>query len=606
MTTSEHYQNDIRKDSKTNDPFRKRKDMVKHDVLSEERKKKYIRWISFWRLNPHRFIQDFFGIHLYPYQVLMIWILQRSNLAYIVASRAAAKTWIIAVWSLTLAVLYPGIKIIVCAKTIKQGAIILSEKLTSLRDTYPNVAREIKTITTNANVNEAIFHCGSTIKVVPSSESSRGNRANYIIIEESRLVPKEILEAIIKPFLFSRTPPYRLKPEYANDDNLKEEGIISYITSSWYKSEYWYQYVKSTIRRMLKGDETANFLALDYLICLYHNIKTKKMLQNEMNDADPVTVSMEYENIPSGESGQSYFKLAQFNRNLKRAFYPQRNEDYNPKRNPFEIKKVDGELRIMSVDVATRANKANDNTIMGCSRLIPLKGKGYQRQFVYMESHKGKNTVLQAKRIKEIFYDFECDHLVLDLQNAGIGIFDGLSQNTNSEERGIQFPPFTVSDSLFIDEKIKEELRERTLGLNALPVVFPISATAPLNSQIAVAFRKSLQNKLWNFLLPDGEAEEFLIKTYKNFMSNDDESARAFYLNPYLQTSLMIAECVNLDMSLVSGNIKLSERTGNYKDRYSMVSYMNWIVSSVFDIELLKQVDERDDLSAILGVTMVL
>lgn len=606
MPTLKNYRTDSVRDSKSTDSFKKKKDMVRHDTLPEERKKRYIRWISFFRSNPHRFIQDYFGIHLYPYQVLMIWILQRSNLAYIVASRAAAKTWIIAVWSLTLAVLFPGIQIIVCAKTIKQGAIILSEKLTALKNNYPNVAREIKSITCNANVNEAIFHCGSTIKVVPSSESSRGNRANYIIIEESRLVPKEILEAIIKPFLFSRTPPYRLKPEYANDDRLKEEGIISYITSAWYKSEYWYQYVKSTIRRMLKGDETANFLALDYLICLFHNIKTKKMIQNEMADADPVTVQMEYENIPSGESGQSYFKMAQFNRNLKRAFYPQRNEDYNPKKNPFAINKVDGEIRIMAVDVATRANKANDNTIMGCSRLIPMRGKGYQRQPVYMESHKGKNTVLQAKRIKEIYYDFECDHLVLDLQNAGISVFDGLSQNTNSEERGIQFPPFTVSDNPFIDEKVREELRERTLGLNALPVIFPISATAPLNSQIAVAFRKSLQNKLWNFLIPDGDAEEFLIKTYRDFMNNDDETLRAFYLNPYLQTSLMIAECVNLDMSLVSGNIKLVEKPGNYKDRYSMISYMNWIVNNVFDIELLKETDETDDLAAILGVTMVM
>jgi hypothetical protein len=606
MPSIKHYQNDFRKDVKSNNPFRKKKDMVRHDVLSEERKKKYIAWISFFRDNPHRLISDYFGIHLYPYQVLMIWLLQRSTLAYIVASRAASKSWIIAVWSLTLAVLYPGIKIIVCAKTIKQGSIIIGEKLTSLRDAYPNVAREIRSITCNANVNEAQFICGSSIKVVPSSESSRGNRANYIIVEESRLVPKEILEAIIKPFLFSRVPLFMLKEEYANDDRLKEEGLISYITSSWYKSEYWYSYVKSTIKKMLRGDETSNFLALDYLICLRHNIKTEQMLRDEMSDADPVTVQMEYLNIPSGESGQSYFKMAQFNRNLKRAFYPQRNEEYNSKKNPFGIAKIDGEIRIMAVDVATRANKANDNTIMGCSRLIPMRGKGYQRQFVYMESHKGKNTVLQAKRIKEIFYDFECDHLVLDLQNAGISIFDGLSQNTNSEERGIQLPPFTVSNSLFIDEKLKEELRERTLGLNALPVIFPISATAPLNSQIAVAFRKSLQNKLWHFLLPDGDAEEFLIKTYKDFMNNDDDTARAFYLNPYLQTSLMIAECVNLDMSLVSGNIKLVEKPGNYKDRYSMVSYMNWIVSSVFDIELLKETDQSDDLSAILGVTMVL
>lgn len=601
---SNYYKDEFRKDSDTQDVFRKRKDMVKHDVLAKEKQDRYKKWIGFYRANPHIFIADYFGIRLFPYQILMIWILQRSNLAYIVASRAAAKTWLIAVWSLTLATLYPGIKVIVCAKTIKQGSIILGEKLTSLRDTYPNVAREIKTITTNANVNEAIFHNGSTIKVVPSSENSRGNRANYIIVEESRLVPKDILEAIIKPFLFSRTPPYRLKPEYAEDDRYKEEGIISYITSAWYKSEYWFAYVKSTIKRMLKGDITANFLALDYLISIKHNIKTEQMIKNEMEDNDPVTVQMEYLNLPSGQSGKSYFSLSMFKRNTKRAFYPQRADTYNEKRNPYDINRVDGELRIISIDVATRANKANDLTIISCARLIPMLGKGYQRNLVYMESHKGKNTVSQAKRIKEIFFDFGADYMVLDIQNAGIGVFDSLSQITESEERGITFPPFTVSDNNNIDDKIKDELKERTLGLNPLPVVFPISASQSLNSQMAVAFRASLQKKMWNFLVSENDIEEFLIKTYRDYMTNDAESFRSFYLTPYLNTSLLIGECVNLDMILTNGLIKLAEKEGNYKDRYSSVSYLNYVVT-FFDKDLLKETDTGSDLEAMLGVTMV-
>jgi hypothetical protein len=392
---------------------------VSRDTFSHERKERYKRYITFFRLNPHIFIKHYFGIHLYPYQILMIWMLQRSTLAYIVASRAAAKTWLIAVWSLTLAVLYPQNKVIVCAKTIKQGGILLSEKLTMLRDTYPNVAREIQSITTNANVNEAIFKNGSSIKVVPSNEGARGNRANYIIVEESRLVPKDILEQVIKPFLFSRTPPYRLKPEYADDDRLKEEGIISYITSAWYKNDYWFSYVKATIRRMMNGDEGANFLALDYLITLRHNIKTKQMLRDEMEDSDPLTVQMEYENIPSGQSGKSYFTMGMFKRPIKRAFYPQRMDTFT-KKNPYGIKKVDGEIRIISVDIATRANKSSDNTIISCARLIPVMGKGYQRQMIFMEAHKGKNTVLQALRIKQVFHDFEADWIVLDLQNAGI------------------------------------------------------------------------------------------------------------------------------------------------------------------------------------------
>ena len=173
-TSPRPFQNEFRKSSKTDDVFRKPKDMTLQSTLEGDRKERFKRWITFFRRNPHRFITDYFGIHLYPYQILMIYVLQKSNLAYIVASRASAKTWLIAVWSLTLAVLYPGIKIVVCAKTLKQGGILISEKIRQLQDSYPNVAREIKSLTANANVYEVTLQCGSTIKVVPSSDSSRG------------------------------------------------------------------------------------------------------------------------------------------------------------------------------------------------------------------------------------------------------------------------------------------------------------------------------------------------------------------------------------------------------------------------------------------------
>ena len=407
------------KNALSQDPFVKPKSMVLSkdiDVLRKERLKK---WITFFRRNPHRFISEYFGIKLYPFQVLMIWILQRSELAYIVASRASSKTWIIAVWALTMAVLYPGIKIKICSKTLKQGGLILSEKMTGLISNHPNVAREIRNITSNANTYEANFQCGSSIVVVPSSDSARGGRSSYTIVEESRIVPKDIVDQVIVPMSEVRTPPYRLNPKYSGKIYL-EEARISFITSAGFVSEPWFLKVKSCIKRMVDGDETANFLALDYLITVYHNIKTMSMIKNETQDMDAVTIQMEYLNIPAGSSGKAYFKPSLFDRKLKNAFYPQRDETYNPKKNPHEMKKVDGEIRMVSVDIATRANKVNDNSIIACLRLIPLMGKGYERHLVYMESHKGQHVGVQAQRIKEIFYDFEADYICLDVQNAGI------------------------------------------------------------------------------------------------------------------------------------------------------------------------------------------
>ena len=103
-TSPRPYQNERIKNRNSKDIFKRQKSFVTQEILEEERKEKLKKWITFFRRNPHRFIMDYFGIHLHVYQILMIWVLQRSSLAYIVASRASAKTWIIAVWSCALAV----------------------------------------------------------------------------------------------------------------------------------------------------------------------------------------------------------------------------------------------------------------------------------------------------------------------------------------------------------------------------------------------------------------------------------------------------------------------------------------------------------------------
>jgi hypothetical protein len=591
--------------SKGGDVFREKKDMVLSKDIDEGRKQKIILWNTFFRRNPHRFIELYFQIKLFPYQILMIWMLQRSTLAYFVASRAAAKSWIIALWTLTLAVLYPDSRIIICAKTLSQGGLILKEKLQSMRDNYPNVAREIKSLTCNNNNYECVLHNGSTIRVVPSSESSRGNRANYIVVEESRLVPREILEAIIKPFLFSRKPPYMLNPEYADVQELQEEGLISYITSAWFKSEYWFSYVKQCIKRMVAGDQTSNFLALDYLISIYHGIKTKAMIENEREDTDPLTFSMEYLNLPAGQSGKSYYRLNMFPRTIKKAFYPQFFNEYNHKKNPYDIKKVNGEIRVVSVDIATRANKNNDNSIMSCVRLIPTS-RGYDRSLVYMRSSHGESIIEQALKIKQIYEDFDSDYIVLDLQQNGISVFELLSSVTRDDIRGKDYEGFTVYPHYSLDPKLIEELEtSKTRAINAKPVIYPILASQRLNNDIAVAFRASLQKKLWSFLCSDAEAEEYLIRTNKDFLEvRDDVSMRPIYLAPYLQTSYMVSECVNLEFSLSNGYIKLSEPPGGYKDRYSSISYCNWFCHFLDD-ELLKENDNSDDWSAILGATII-
>ena len=261
-------------------------------------------------------------------------------------------------------------------------------------------------------------------------------------------------------------------------------------------------------------------------------------------------------------------------------------------------------MRIVSVDVAMRAGSTNDNTIITCGRLFPSR-KGWMTEICYMESHNGKNTSLQALRIKQIYEEFQGDILVLDLANAGISVFDALSSVTKDETRNIEYPPYTAMNSENVDDKVYEELIARTLGKEAKGCIFPISATAQLNSMIAVKFRERLKKKLLTFLVDDNTEEDFLIKSgNKDILDQDNTGIRAYLLQAHLQTTLLINESIALEMALANGLVRLIEPAGARKDRYTSCSYLNYYVS-LMDTELLKDRNTGTDEEAFLAAFTV-
>lgn len=166
--------NDQAKRSKSKNTFLQPKSMVKEKELSEERKNRLISWITFYRLNVHRFIQHYFGVRLYPYQILWIWAMGVKDSLFTVASRSVAKSWLIGLYATARCVLYPNSSVIIVSSTMAQAAVIINEKIKSLYNDYPNIQREISGIVSGLNKHEVTFHNGSTIKVVASKDSARG------------------------------------------------------------------------------------------------------------------------------------------------------------------------------------------------------------------------------------------------------------------------------------------------------------------------------------------------------------------------------------------------------------------------------------------------
>jgi len=589
MSSYKNFKNQKRRDAEGQDIFKRPKSMIKELDMSRAKREKLIDWITFYRRNMHRFIEHYFGIKLHPYQVLLVYLMSVSDSFVAICSRATGKTWLVGVFVCAKAILYPNSEIVVVSSTKQQAGIIVSDKITSLRNDYPNLAREIKKLTDNMNKWQVDFYNGSVIKIVASRDSSRGKRATFILYEEFRLIEKKILDAVIRPFAYIRQVPYLKNPKYAH---LGEEPKEIFISSAYRKYLWWFDETKKNIISMLKG-ENSGFIAIDYAVSIRHHIKTARQIKNEISKMDEITAQEEYFNIPFGENSDAYFKLQMFDRarTIKKAFYPQRAETYNFKKNPYSIKKVDGEIRLISCDVAQKAGEKNDLSASSCLRLMPTR-KGYTIDLVYMETFSGVDSISQSIRIKQLYYAFDADILVLDVGTGGGGLpmYDQLGQITTDPESGIEWPAWTIVPDQTISNDNYEQLSRRTLGVGAIQNIYPISATVKLNSFMAVQMRDKLQKRMFRFLVDEMSADDYLLKSSykKEYLDQNDSMAKAWFLAPYVQTSLLINECINLSMSVSIGNIKLVEAPGSRKDRFSSLLYGTYY-ASILDQELLKE-----------------
>ncbi|MFC8151876.1 terminase large subunit domain-containing protein [Bacillus paralicheniformis] len=543
------------------------------------------KWTTFYRLNMHRFVEHYFEIELFFFQKILIYFMNLNTFFMLVAARGLSKSFMIAIFACARCVLYPNTKVVIASGVKKQAKLIITEKIEKELMQYPNFAREIKQIRSSSNEAMVVFHNGSTIEAVTSSENSRGYRGNILILEEFRMIDENILKTVLKPFLnVYRQPPYLKKEKYRH---LTEENIEVYISSAWYTSHWMWKSMKAARDAMLKGRDTMIF-SLDYLTSIYHGLLSKERIkkERESSDFDEVSFMMEYENLMYGQSSNALFKLEDItkNRTLKKPFYPIKNIDYSTLKNKRKEKLKDGEIRILSVDVALMGGNANDNTVITCLRLLP-NGDTYQRKIPYIETIEGKHTDDQAIRIKQLFEDFQASYVALDAHGNGMSIYDALAKVNYDEERDVEYDAWCSYND--------EEMKKRAKTPNPLPVVFTIKSNGKLNHEIATSLRVNLQSSNIELLISEIEGSDFL-SDKKHYQKASIEE-KALMKTPYIQTTMLVNELVNLEHEIVGGYVRIKEKSGKRKDRYSSLAYGNYLAKLLEGENLSTQEYDIDD-----------
>ena len=532
---------------------------------------------SYYRANPHRFCSDY----LFPdtpnflktFQKILIWAMIHSDSFCFIACRGIGKTFLVALFSVIKCILYPGTKIVVSSATFKQSKELVGKITDDFMHRSAMLRSEIERTSTGQNDCGVWFKNGSFLVCRVANENARGARCNVLIIDESRLVPKHIIDDIFVPMLNApRSPGYLSKPEYSH---LAEVGQKLFLSSAWYKQSELYSMLKGYTINMLKDDSRFFACDLPYQLSIASNIMMRETIENVMADPDfnDISFMMEYEGKFYGSGEDSLFKLdvLENRRNIKTSF---RSLEYYRNTNTKPPMKQAGEKRILSVDIALLASRRhnNDASCFIINQLLPNGEMDYISNIVYIDTSEGLVTDELGIMIMRYFYQYDCDFLSIDANGVGQSCLDFCFSDRYDAIYGCTYPAIQTVNS--------DELNERCKIKNAPKVIYAIKANAKSNNDMALALRAGFQNGNINLLISENNIEDEISNIIKGYnkLSIPQQVREKI---PYLQTTFLIEELINLEHDIVNGLVKVKEKSGMRKDRYSSLEYNYYVAQEL-------------------------
>lgn len=545
-------------------------------------------WGAYYRYNPDKCAKDYLHLNLKRFQkfllVMMFWV----NIFVWIAARGLGKTFLSAIYCVIRCILYPGTKICIASGTRGQAILVLEKIIQELVPRSEELRAEIdwKETKVNNTLGQIVFKNTSVIKVVTASDSSRGNRCNVLLLDEFRLISKDVIDTILRKFLtYRRLPDYvKLTDEERKAEYNKEKNLTIYLSSAYFKDHWAYTKCEDTFAAMMSGKRRQFVCGFPYQLALEEGLLDPDSVIDDMAESDfsEIKFGMEMEAMFYGSAEDAFFDFDSIskNRNIK---YPLLPDNLSSKLSSPLVRippKQNGEIRILSADIALMSSKKhkNDAASIFINRLIPTKAGRYSSNIVYPDVDEGLRTDAQALKIRKLFDEYSCDYLVIDASGIGLGCYDALAGDIVDSNTGEIYPALSCCNN--------PEMAARCTVPGAKKVIWAIKANAQFNSDCAFLLREGFRSGRIRLLLNEYDAEEALsaLKGYSSLSPTDKLKFRL----PYIHTTLLIDELVNLEHEEAGGKIRISEKSGMRKDRYSSLSY-NYYVAIQLENKLNKK-----------------
>lgn len=576
---------------------------------NSEKEDNTIEWITLFRRNWHIFVDMILGIKLKPFQQIMIYLMGVSDIFFAICSRGLSKTFIAALGAIVKMLLYPYSEIVITASTTAQANIIVEAKIRDelikklspyLLDAYNKEYIVITKPDDGYKVSCTLN--GSILRVLPCLDSSRGNRATYMIYEECRLLKKTLIDSVFDKMAHPRQAKFLENSEYSSNPRWLEECQFVYITSARYKYEWFFKEFKKCVTGWCLDKKTKyNIFAGDIFMSIANGLKTWGDFRKAKKMSNELDYRMEDLNEMVGEAEDAFFNYKSFkeNQTITSCYNVPTAVDLLMGKKIENALKEPNEIRIVAVDYAfanTTSKEKNDNTIIICMSGL-WRDNHFERHVDYIEGHAASDSIGAADRAREIWELYEADVLVPDLRSGGEVLLNHMTEPwtpktgaTRGMGRGLTV--YNRNWAQVVPETKLADLRERTVDKNAIPAIVPFIGTSDLNASAWTELKKQLDSNNIKFLVSAQQHEEDLENNGKYFKLTTEELVQE--LLPYGQTDELIQEAVNLSVEITSKGFRLVEPRSGTKDRAVILSYANYIMS-LFETQWQKMAQEDDE-----------
>ena len=204
--------------------------------------------------------------------------------------------------------------------------------------------------------------------------------------------------------------------------------------------------------------------------------------------------------------------------------------------------------------------------------MVPNSNGRYYNNIVYAETHEGETTQRQALRIRRLYEEYGIDYIVIDGKGAGAGIVDLLLDDIYDPETGVTYGALSCYNN--------QELAARCTDPEAPRSLYIINnQTARFNSECAFTLREGFRSGKIRLLVPENDGKDNMsdVRGWGNLNPIEREA----FLYPYMETTQLVDELINLKYMDTQNGVKIYEKSGFRKDRYSSLSYNYWVACQI-------------------------